>query len=644
MAVLGCLQLLLLLIVSGSVAGDPFGDFEYKYAVKRESLHQQERVFAGYESNYTENEQIAQNYLEYLKWVEFVKTKDNFPPSRPMKNNLADVKASSIYRLLKKFPKGGNMHLHHNHVVSKATILDIIYANPFLLDNFYVKESSEPNKWRFDFYLNPPSGWMKVKDNVKYTKDSMVKHSTFLGIINDASINLPTDSSLRWKQISPLFSTIGSHIVNQVNMSRLHMEAMLQAAMDENVQYLETKVSAYNKLYFLDSDPAYESKHGKHYVDNDYGEEELHIAEEVLNQFRQKNPSFIGYKRIVNSYRRSDPATLKSDAEKALMLHKKYPHLVAGFDMVAEEDLGYSLLFYLRDFVELEVRNESLPYFFHTAETNWPAEYLTSTHVTDPVATIENTYDAILLGAKRVGHGIGFLTHPYLMELLKQKKIAVEANPASNKLLGYVPDQRHHPAISYIRYGIPVVLGADDPSTFGYDDFTVDWYEAVMGWDLTLADMRHLAINSLQYSSLLDSEKPAAITKWQNSYNLFITNTKQEACKLTFNDTTPTISSIFPHEGPVHGGSIVKVFGRHFSRAICKTIYCRFGSATTKGTLVYDHMINCPSPVRASHGSHLDPLHVQFSVSLDNGANFINTHKKFSFMHQPNGIPNIPVG
>ena len=531
------------------------------------------------------------------------------------------------------------LFLYTDHVVSKSTILDIIYKNPVLLDNFYVRTSTEPNQWKFDFYLNPPNGWLKVKDHPEYTKETIVKHSTFLGIITDATLNSPTISNSRWKEMDPLFGSIGSGIVNQVNMSRLHMEAMFQSAMDENVQYLETKVSSYNKLYYLDSDPAYIKSNGKHYIDNDLGEKELHIVQEILTQFKDKNPSFIGYKRIVNSYRGTTPASLKADAEKALTLHKKYPHLVAGFDMVAQEDRGYSILFYLRDFADLEVRNESLPYFFHTAETNWPAEYLTSTHVTDPVATIENTYDAILLGAKRVGHGIGYLSHPYLMELLKQKKIAVEANPVSNKMLGYVPDQRHHPAITYIRYGIPVVLGADDPATFGYDEFTVDWYEAVMGWDLSLADMRHLAMNSLQYSSLLDTEKPAAITKWQNSYNLFITNIKQEACRVNFNNTTPVVSSIFPREGLLSGGNVVKVFGRHFNVAICKTIYCRFGSKITKATLVYDHMINCPSPVRDAHGPHLDPMHVAFSISLDNGATYLQTNKTFSYIHSGPGIP-----
>ena len=43
--------------------------------------------------------------------------------------------------------------------------------------------------------------------------------------------------------------------------------------------------------------------------------------------------------------------------------------------------------------------------------------------------------------------------------------------------------------------------------TFGYDSFTVDWYEVFMAWGLDLAELKQLAMNSLRYSSLTDEEK-----------------------------------------------------------------------------------------------------------------------------------------
>jgi adenosine deaminase CECR1 len=318
-----------------------------------------------------------------------------------------------------------------------------------------------------------------------------------------------------------------------------------------------------------------------------------------------------------------------------LRLYNKYPNLISGFDMVSEEDKGYSLLFYLEDFAKLAAQNISLPYFFHTAETNWPDDLLTSIHADDPVATMENIYDAIILGAKRVGHGIGYLNHPYLMEILKKRKIAVEANPVSNQMLGYVPDQRHHPAITYLRYGMPVVLGADDPATFGYNEFTLDWYEAFMAWGLNLGDLRHLAMNSLQYSSLSASEKITAMAKWKIAWDIFITETKSKACMHTFQNLTPSVHRIFPKEGHINGDTKIRVFGRNFQVAVCKTIICRFGSELTYGTFVYEHMLICNSPKRTPQTlqTPINPLHVPLSLSLDNGATFQETGIVFSYLH-----------
>lgn len=39
----------------------------------------------------------------------------------------------------------------------------------------------------------------------------------------------------------------------------------------------------YNKIYLLDFDFRFVNKYGKYYVDNDLGEEEFYMVEDVLN-------------------------------------------------------------------------------------------------------------------------------------------------------------------------------------------------------------------------------------------------------------------------------------------------------------------------------------------------------------------------
>lgn len=65
-----------------------------------------------------QNETIVDNYLEYLKWEEFQATRDAFPPARPIQDVLQQIKVSKVYEVLKKFPKGGNMHLHQSKYLS----------------------------------------------------------------------------------------------------------------------------------------------------------------------------------------------------------------------------------------------------------------------------------------------------------------------------------------------------------------------------------------------------------------------------------------------------------------------------------------------------------------------------------------------
>ena len=53
-------------------------------------------------------------YLEYLKWQEFEATRGYFLPAKPIEKVLDKIKQSDVYRVLKKLPKGGNMHLHQS--------------------------------------------------------------------------------------------------------------------------------------------------------------------------------------------------------------------------------------------------------------------------------------------------------------------------------------------------------------------------------------------------------------------------------------------------------------------------------------------------------------------------------------------------
>jgi adenosine deaminase CECR1 len=148
-----------------------------------------------------------------------------------------------------------------------------------------------------------------------------------------------------------------------------------------------------------------------------------------------------------------------------------------------------------------------LPFFFHAGESNWTEN--------------ENLFEALLLRSQRIGHGLALTKHPLLLERVRDRKIAIEVCPISNQVLGYVPDLRNHPAVFWMRAGIPVTLSPDDPGMM-QGTFSHDFYAAFMAWDLDLADLKQLAQNSLQYSSLSAAEKVRAMTVWTARWNEFI--------------------------------------------------------------------------------------------------------------------------
>jgi len=78
------------------------------------------------------------------------------------------------------------------------------------------------------------------------------------------------------------------------------------------------------------------------------------------------------------------------------------------------------------------------------------------------------------LGAERIGHGIGAIHDPALMEVLAERKIPLEICPASNLKTGALARQlrresariEDHPLPALFRRGVPVVLSTDDPAMF----------------------------------------------------------------------------------------------------------------------------------------------------------------------------------
>lgn len=128
--------------------------------------------------------------------------------------------------------------------------------------------------------------------------------------------------------------------------------------------------------------------------------------------------------------------------------------------------MGNELRHFVPEFLNFQkdckARGVEIPFLFHCGET---------LEVGDKVDG--NLFDAILLKSKRIGHGYALARHPLLMEVFKEKNIAVESCPISNEILGLTPTIAGH--------NLPILLANNVPCTINSDNATFYKYESTIG-------------------------------------------------------------------------------------------------------------------------------------------------------------------
>ena len=77
--------------------------------------------------------------------------------------------------------------------------------------------------------------------------------------------------------------------------------------------------------------------------------------------------------------------------------------------MVNEEDITAPIKSFRSIINESLDKHDNLHVLFHAGETSSRKN--------------ENLYDAVLMGTKRIGHGLAIINHPHLLEEIKRKKI-----------------------------------------------------------------------------------------------------------------------------------------------------------------------------------------------------------------------------
>jgi len=78
----------------------------------------------------------------------------------------------------------------------------------------------------------------------------------------------------------------------------------------------------------------------------------------------------------------------------------------------------------------------------------------------------ESIWEALEIGAERIGHGIAAARDESLLARLRERKIPLEICISSNVCTGVVASVEDHPVKKVYDAGVPVILNTDDPAFF----------------------------------------------------------------------------------------------------------------------------------------------------------------------------------
>jgi adenosine deaminase len=120
-----------------------------------------------------------------------------------------------------------------------------------------------------------------------------------------------------------------------------------------------------------------------------------------------------------------------------------------------------------------------------------------------------NVREAVeILQAQRIGHGIRSIEDSHVVQLLRQRNVALEVCPTSNLQTGVVDNFGLHPLRDLYVLGVNVTINTDDPSVSD-TSLTDEYMVAMMGLGVSLRDLRMCTRNSIRAAFLPVEEKQA---------------------------------------------------------------------------------------------------------------------------------------
>ncbi|KAG2755856.1 Metallo-dependent hydrolase [Suillus brevipes Sb2] len=457
------------------------------------------------------------------------------------------VKTDLYSKIVSKMPKGGLLHVHQNASVEARTVLDLALGHPAIHIrvpgplNAASLETELPKIQPIPVEQYPAAdavgitdplytgGWVPIKKARELFDPALGGPAGFDKWVLSAFVINPTDAFKTYNTPMKIWLKFGSTftvtdvslwrtgsqypIIRFVPIQKEYLRMCIRSSIDDGISYIEIRTSFFKK-YILAEDAKTKLEL----------RELLLIFREVTNEMKAemkakgREDDFAGLKIIYNTLRIITPEQLEADLDQCSRFKQEFPDLIAGksrgFDLVGHEDGAECkpLIYYAEPLLRFAEQHPDIPFIFHAGET-----------LGDGTAADMNLYDAILLGTKRIGHGFSLAKHPKLMQICREKKIAIEVCPISNEVLRLTSSMTMHPLPIIMNQGIPVVLSSDDPAMFNSMGLSFDFFQVLVASEVTgLLTLGQMARDSITYSMLDERSKRAAMDAWERRWTKFV--------------------------------------------------------------------------------------------------------------------------
>ncbi|KKA30028.1 hypothetical protein TD95_001512 [Thielaviopsis punctulata] len=474
-----------------------------------------------------------------------------FPGDRFL-NNKHVLERTKIFRVLKHMPKGGHLHIHFNAALEFNVLLDIakeqvnmcvksVYAKTLEngalgFDLMPLTNSRNAHLAEIQFQIQPPSkptkanifhddyardveneGWMNYLEfRAQWVKQEKWKD---LGL-EDHELDLWLKSKLhfspaemyserqtvdgawtkfngRTRMMKGLFNYEQAYIT--------YTDKLLEYFVDNNIQYAEIRPNfmANNQLF---------DENGIRKVENSGIMDIIIQRFEKFNENRCEGTRLQGLKVIYCFPRSFSPEKVAAALKECLAFKKNptYAPYIAGFDLVGEEGKGRPLKDFSDVFLawrkDCTATNVDIPLLLHCGET-----------LETGTDTDENLIDALVLGARRIGHGYALPRHPVVLERMKENNVCIELCPISNEILGLTPRILGHSMYTLLAHNVPCTVSSDNEAIF-QSTLAHDFYQVFIGQkNMDLFGLKQLVTWSIDHA-VFDKEREADRKKLRQAW------------------------------------------------------------------------------------------------------------------------------